>query len=82
MHNKASNIVKTQKYDRYQQRLAAMVNNYFDKKCSNGRVKNEKITNKELAVELHKPIIKKFKKKKYNHLLYKMFGVLILMICN
>ena len=41
-----------------------MVNNYFDKKCSNGRVKNEKITNKELAVELHKPIIKKFKKKK------------------
>ena len=34
----------------------------FDKKTSGGTVKNENISNKELAEELHKPIIKKFKK--------------------
>ena len=32
-------------------------------------VKNENISNKELAEELHKPIIRKFKKEKYTHLL-------------
>ena len=42
-----------------------MVYNFFDKKkTSGGTVKNEIIFNKELAEELHKPIIKQFKKRK------------------
>ena len=37
---------------------------FFDKITSDETVKNENISNKELAEELHKPIIKKFKKGK------------------
>ena len=36
----------------------------FDKKTSGGMVKNENISNKELAEELHKPIIRKFNNRK------------------
>ena len=32
----------------------------FDKKTSGGAVKNESVSNQELAEELHKPIIKKW----------------------
>ena len=45
--------------------LASMVPKCFDKKknsCSG--VKNESISNKELAKELHKPITRKFNKVK------------------
>ena len=52
----------------------------FDKETSRSTVKNENISKKELAEELHKPIIKKFKKRKINTLA--IFGVLILLICN
>ena len=38
--------------------------NFFDKKTEGGTVKNEIISNKELAEELHKQIIRKFKKRK------------------
>ena len=40
-----------------------MVYNFFDIKSSGGTTKNENISNKELAGELWKPIIRKFKKK-------------------
>ena len=40
-------------------------------------IKNENESNEELAEELHKPIIKKFKKEKYTHLLYTICWVLI-----
>ena len=43
-----------------------MVYKYFDKKTSSGTVKNENTSNKELAEESHKPIIRKFNKKKVN----------------
>ena len=47
-----------------------MVYSFFDKKNSGGGIKNENISNKELAEEYHKPIIRKLKKKeKYTHLL-------------
>ena len=47
-----------------------MIYKFFDKKTSGGSIKNENIPNKELAEDLHKPIIKKFKKReKYTHLL-------------
>ena len=51
------------KYDVYQRGLALMVYNFFDIKSSGGTTKNENISNKELAEELWKPIIRKFKKK-------------------
>ena len=41
-----------------------MVYIFFDRKTSGGTVKNEIISNKELAEELHKPIIRKSNKRK------------------
>ena len=41
-----------------------MVYKFFDKKISGGTVKNQIIPKKELAEELHKPIIRKFEKRK------------------
>ena len=41
-------------------RLSSMVYKFFDKKTSVSGIKIEKISNKELAEELHKPIIRKF----------------------
>ena len=46
-----------------------MVYKFFDKKTSGSGIKNENISNKRLAEELHKPIIRKFNKEKYTHLL-------------
>ena len=40
--------------------LASIVYRIFDKKNSDSGVKNENISNKELAKEIHKPIIKLF----------------------
>ena len=37
---------------------------FFDKKTSGSGIKNENISNKELAEEIHKPIIRKFNKRK------------------
>ena len=62
--DKAFNIAKNPKYDGYQCVLALMVYKLFDKKTSGGTVKNEIISNKEFAKELHKPIIRKFEKRK------------------
>ena len=39
-----------------------MVYKFFDKKTSGSGIKNENISNKELAKELHKQIIRKFNK--------------------
>ena len=41
-----------------------MVYKFFDKKTSGRTVKNKNFSNKELAEELHKPIIRKLKKRK------------------
>ena len=62
--DKAFNIAKNPKYDGYQRGLASMVYNFFDKKTSGSGIKNKNISNKELAEGLHKPIIRKFKKRK------------------
>ena len=58
--DKAFNIAKNPKYDGYQRGLALMIYKFFDKKTSGSGIKNEHISNKELAEELHKPIIRKF----------------------
>ena len=64
LRDKAFNIAKDQKYDRYQRGLASMIYKFFDKKTSGSGIKNENIFNKELAEELHKPIIGTFNKRK------------------
>ena len=78
--DKAFDIAKNPKYDGYQRGLASMVYIFLDKKTSGGAatlalsetlatqnksaIKNENISKKELAEELQKPVIKKFKKRK------------------
>ena len=59
---KAFNIASDPKYDGYQRGLASMVYKFFDKKSSGSGIINE--ANYQLANELHKPIIRKFKKRK------------------
>ena len=74
LRNKAFNIAKDPKYDGYQRGLASMVYKFFDKKSASVMDKSTKgsgittLTNKslsqnqQLAEELHKPVIKEFKK--------------------
>ena len=61
LRDKAFNIAKNLKYDGYQRGLASIVFNFFDKKAKGGGVKST-YQNEQLADELYKPIIKKFKK--------------------
>ena len=68
LRNRAFNIAKDPKYDGYQRGLASIVYKFFDKKSkgSGGKHVNTKLApqNQQLAKELHKPIIKKFEKRK------------------
>ena len=60
LRDKAFNIAKNHKYNGYQRGLASMVYNFFDKKSSGRTIKNEDLSRKESAEELHKPIIRRF----------------------
>ena len=63
LRDKAFNIAKDPKYDGHQRTLAPMVCKFFDKKTAGGGIKC--VPKKEqLAEEVHKTIIRKFKKKK------------------
>ena len=63
LKDKAFKIASDPNYDGYQRGLASMVYKFFDKKSKgNGIVTNE--LNYQLANELHKPVIRKFKKRK------------------
>ena len=65
LRDKAIIIAKNLKYDGYQRQVVSMLINSFDKKISDGAVKIEIMSNKELlAQELDKPIIRKFEKRK------------------
>ena len=57
-------IAKIRKYDGYQRGLTLMVYKFFDKKSVGGSIKNEITSNKELAGEVHKPVIRKVIKRK------------------
>ena len=46
---------------------------FFDKKTSGGTVKNQNISNKELAEELHKTIIKTIWKEKSTIIFYRQY---------
>ena len=65
LRDKAFNIAKDSKYEGYQKGLASMVYKFFDKKSTGSGIANNEIKqNLQLAEELHKPIIKNFKKRK------------------
>ena len=61
LRDKAFKIASDPKYDGYQRGLASTVYEFFEKKCSGSGITNE---NYQLANELHKLIIRKFKKRK------------------
>ena len=63
--DKAFNIAKNPKYDSYQRGLASMVYKFFDKRSVGSGVDILSEFNEQLAKELHKPIIRKFKKRKF-----------------
>ena len=65
LRDKAFNLAKNPKYGGYKRGLASMVYNFFDKKSKGSVVTlaNKSIPqNEQLAEELHKPIITKFKR--------------------
>ena len=71
LKDKAFEIASNPKYDGYQRGLASMVYKFFDKKSSgSGASKTSRenemseVSNVKLANELHKPVIKKFSKRK------------------
>ena len=63
LKNRAFDIAKDPKYDGYQRGLASMVYKFFDLKVSGSGAKLIP-ENEQLANELHKPIIRKFEKRK------------------
>ena len=80
LKDKAFKIASDPKYDGYQRGLASMVYKFFDKrsaslnKSSGSGIANE--ANYQLANELPKPIIRKFKKRKvYSSLRDNIWGV-------
>ena len=62
LKNRAFDIAKDPKYDGYLRGLASMVYKFFDSKVSGSGAKLIP-ENKQLANELHKPIIRKFEKR-------------------
>ena len=75
LKNKAFKIASDSKYDGYQRGLASVVYKLFDKKSKGSGIANE--TYYQLANELHKTIIRKFKKRKVSSFLETIFAVLI-----
>ena len=64
MRDKVFIIAKTPKYVGYQRGLPSIIYKCFDKDTAGRAIKNGNILKKELAKELHKPINRKFEKRK------------------
>ena len=62
LRDRAFNIAKNINYHGYQRGLASMVYKFLDKKSRGIGFTNKIRQNEQLAEELHKPIIKKFKR--------------------
>ena len=65
LKNKALKIASNPKYNGYERGLASMVYKFFDKKSNGSGLKENQgnfLQNSQLADELHKPIIRMFKK--------------------
>ena len=65
MINKSFNIAKNPKYDEYQRGLASIVYKVFDKKSKGSGVNIEVNPGKQLVKELHRPIVKNYKKEQF-----------------
>ena len=78
--NKALKMASNPKCNGYERGLASMVYNFFDKKSKGSGLKENQgnfLQNSQLANELHKPIIRKFRKRKFYSSFKKIFGVLL-----
>ena len=64
LRDKVCDIASNPEYDGYQIGLASMVYKFFDKKSMGSGVKKLKNSSLLLADDLHKPVIKKFNKRK------------------
>ena len=64
LKEKAFEIANNPKHEEYQRGLASMVYKIFDKKRKGSGIKSEIKQKLQLANELHKPIMRKFKKRK------------------
>ena len=67
LKNKAFKIASNSKYNGYERGLASMVYKFFDKKSKGLGLKENQgnlLANSQLANELHKPNVRKFKKRK------------------
>ena len=62
LKDKALKIASDPKYDGYERELASIVYKFFDKKSKGSGIGNE--PNYQLANKLHKPVIRKLKKRK------------------
>ena len=72
LRDKAYDIASNPEYDVYQRGLASMVYKFFDKKSTGSGIASSSI----LADELHKPVIKKFNKRKvYSQFKDNIWGV-------
>ena len=78
--NKEFRIASDPKYDGYQRGVASMVYEFFDKQSSGSGIVNE--PSYQLANEFHKPIIRKFKKRKVYSSFRDNIWVLIWLVCN
>ena len=59
LKDRADGNARSRKYNGYERALASIVYKFFDKKT-----RSEVSVNEKLAKELHKPVIKKFKRRK------------------
>ena len=75
LRDKAFKSASDLKYDGYQRGLASMIYKFFDKKSKGSGITNE--SNYQLPSELHKQLLKNFKKEKFILHLKIIFGVLI-----
>ena len=60
LRDRTFNIATNPKYDGYQRGLASVVYKFFDKYSSGSGIKNENMSDQQLADVLHKPSIRKF----------------------
>ena len=62
MRDKSFNIAKSPKYDGYQRGIASVIQKFVYKNSPGSGIKNKNMSDQQLAEELHKQIIRKFKK--------------------
>ena len=73
LRDKAFKIASNPEYDGYERRLTSMVYKFFDKKSAGCDIQSK--SNQQLADELQKPIIRKFKRRKvYSSFKHNIWG--------